>query len=183
MRREVLARGSLGGDVRELGVRRIHRHRNEIDFFKLLESAKRGTELRLLGVCLAGFAGLLIVDPNSSVVRAQGVDERRKYEDSKTDIEAADERARDQGGRHPYDLQPAFRIALGGSPGKRRSECRRASRCRLARCEAHAGAPVPSMTVAPTMIWGGGKLHEGMVPVAEGRPPQKDREISRGVSP
>ena len=52
---ETLARGSLGGDLRELGVRRIHRDRNAIKFADLIEEADSGTEIRILGVCLAGF--------------------------------------------------------------------------------------------------------------------------------
>jgi hypothetical protein len=106
---EVIAVGSLGGDLRELGVRRIHRNRNQIDFLKLIKEAEPGTEIRLLGVCLAGFMDrntqmlieqklrhnctvkLLILDPESEAVRVRAVDEQRTYDDIKQDIEGAEE--------------------------------------------------------------------------------------------
>ncbi|MGH0036979.1 MAG: hypothetical protein ACQGVK_18280 [Myxococcota bacterium] len=52
---DMLALVSLGGDLRELGVRRIHRDRNAIDFSTLIEEADPETEVRFLGVCLSGF--------------------------------------------------------------------------------------------------------------------------------
>lgn len=105
---EILARGSLGGDLRELGVRRIHRERNAIDFTKLINEAEKGTEIRILGVCLAGFMDrqtqvllkkkltegcnirLLIIDPESDFVKHRAMEENRIYEDIKQDISAAD---------------------------------------------------------------------------------------------
>jgi hypothetical protein len=100
---------SLGGDLRELGVRRIHRNRNAIDFSHLIEEAEAGTELRLLGVCLAGFmdrqsqvliekklregcrARFLILDPASDAVGIRAIEENRTYEDIRKDIGGADE--------------------------------------------------------------------------------------------
>lgn len=137
---ETLARGSLGGDLRELGVRRIHRNRNAIDFAKLIEEAESGTEIRILGVCLAGFMDrntqvllekklgegcniqLLIIDPESKFVKHRAIEENRSYEDIKQDITAADkihenfilrrlpEKLRSQIELGHYDSAPAYFI-------------------------------------------------------------------------
>ena len=106
---EVLARGSLGGDLRELGVRRIHADRNAINFLDVIDDADPGTELRFLGVCLAGFVGrntqvhlekklrekcrirLLIIDPACDAVRWRAAEEDRAPETVKREIEGADE--------------------------------------------------------------------------------------------
>lgn len=106
---EMLSLASLGGDLRELGVRRIHRNRNAIDFSRLIEEAEPGSELRLLGVCLAGFMDrqtqvliekklrdrcsvrILILDPESDFVKLRAIEENRTYDDIKKDISGAAE--------------------------------------------------------------------------------------------
>lgn len=98
---------SLGGDLRSLGVRCIHQDRTEIDFDRYLEEASPGSSIRMLGVCMRGFHSaemqlaienkleqnckfkLLMINPESEFVRLRAVEERREYEDIKTDIVAS----------------------------------------------------------------------------------------------
>ena len=104
---DVLAVGSLTGDLRELGVRRVYRTREHIKFAELIAKADPGTELRFLGVGLSGFVDrntqgvienklsqncsvkFLILDARSDAVAEHGAAENRPSEDIKKDIEGA----------------------------------------------------------------------------------------------
>lgn len=103
----VLAIGSLNGDLRELGIRRFHRKRENLNFAILIEEADPGTEIRFLGVCLSGFVDrhtqsvierkleqncsvkFLILNPHSEAVIEHAMSEGRPPEIIKKDIEGA----------------------------------------------------------------------------------------------
>jgi hypothetical protein len=104
---DVLALGSLTGDLRELGVRRFYSEREPLNFADLIEGAEPGSELRFLGVCLSRFVDrniqgviekklthtcsvkFLILDPESAAVAEHAASENRSPLSIKKDIEGA----------------------------------------------------------------------------------------------
>jgi hypothetical protein len=101
---DVLAIGSLNGDLRELGIRRFYRKRENLNFAELIGSAEPGTGIRFLGVCLSGFVDrhtqsvielklsqncsvkFLILDPHAEAVSEHATAENRPPEIIRRDI-------------------------------------------------------------------------------------------------
>lgn len=97
-----------GIDLRSLGVNRLEVNRRALDFASILKQAAPESEIKILGICLMSLddarirhilaeklrAGcsikILLLDPTSRAVEERAVDERRKYNNVRDEIEASE---------------------------------------------------------------------------------------------
>ncbi|MGD8455447.1 MAG: hypothetical protein PVF83_03600 [Anaerolineales bacterium] len=97
-----------GTDLQKLGIKQVHLTRKDIDLQGHLDQASPGSDIKILGVCMASFTGSsmqhvieqkliqnckvkwLILDADSQGARDRAIAEDRSYEDIKVDIAGRD---------------------------------------------------------------------------------------------